>query len=69
MVLNNIRKFRIEFGMSQTEFAEAIRISLPHLQRIEAGVQPVRLEVAGRISESLSQPLDKIFPAARRLLT
>ena len=61
---NNIRTLRVAKGLSQTELAEMIGTSQQQIQRIEAGRQAIRLDLALGVAEALGQRLERIFPAA-----
>jgi len=62
---NKIRQYRISKGLTQRALAEAAGTSQQQVQRIEAGVQAVRIETAMRICAAVDQTLDKVFPSTR----
>jgi transcriptional regulator with XRE-family HTH domain len=54
--------------MTQRQLAEAAETSQQQIQRIESGVQTARIDMALRISAALEAPMEKVFPAARKVL-
>ena len=61
-ISNNIRKLRFENGeMSQQALADAIGVTRQTVFAIEKGKYSPSLEVAFRIAETFSVPLDKVF--------
>jgi transcriptional regulator with XRE-family HTH domain len=66
---NRIKRLREKAGLSQRQLAAAAGTSQAQLQRIEAGVQEARLELAVRLSHALAQPLDQVFPGAMKTLS
>jgi transcriptional regulator with XRE-family HTH domain len=65
---NNLRKLRERAKFSQRELATKVGTSQQQLQRIEAGVQAVRLDLAARLSAALGVRLDELFPKAAKPL-
>lgn len=63
--LNRIRVFRQELGLSQKALAANIGTSQQQIQRIEAGAQSVRHDLAIKISAALGAPVGTLFPAIR----
>lgn len=63
MVENNIKSLRQKKGMTQRQLAEAAETSQQQIQRIEAGVQEARFDLAARISKALDEPLEQVFPS------
>ncbi|MEC4890959.1 MAG: helix-turn-helix transcriptional regulator [Nitrospira sp.] len=61
--LNRIRVFRQELGLSQKALAANIGTSQQQIQRIEAGTQSVRHDLAIKISAALGAPVATLFPA------
>ncbi len=59
---NNIAKVRSELGLSQRALAELVGTSQQQIQRIESGVQTVRLDLAARIADAMKLSLPEIFP-------
>lgn len=68
MSINRIRQYREKKALSQRQLAEAVGTSQQQIQRIEAGVQAVRLDIAAHIAAVLGEPIDAVFPAARKAL-
>ena len=60
---NLIRQKRKAFGLSQRALADSIGTSQQQIQRIEAGVQTARLDLAVSIAEALKSSLSEIFPS------
>lgn len=61
-ISNNIRRFRFEQGeMTQLALAAKIGVTRQTVNAIEAGKYSPSLEVAFRIAEVFSQPLDAVF--------
>jgi transcriptional regulator with XRE-family HTH domain len=63
MAKNRILQLRKSRGLTQRALAELAGTSQQQVQRIEAGVQGVRLELATRMAEALGCHLADIFPA------
>ena len=59
---NRIRELRLKKKLSQMELAKKAETSQQQIQRIEAGVQAVRFDLAARISGALGEPLERVFP-------
>lgn len=68
MSINRIRQYREKKALSQRQLAEAVGTSQQQIQRIEAGSQAVRLDIAARIAAVLGEAIGTIFPAARKAL-
>jgi transcriptional regulator with XRE-family HTH domain len=64
MAENRIKELRKAKGLSQQQLAEAARTSQQQIQRIEAGSQHARFDLATRISAALGEPVGKVFPSA-----
>ena len=64
---NKIREARLERGLTQKALADLSGTSQQQIQRIEAGVQSARLELAGAISRALGTSLEAIFPGTEGL--
>lgn len=60
---NRIRECRVAKGMTQRQLAEAAGTSQQQIQRIEAGVQATRFDLATRICAALGLTLQEAFPA------
>jgi len=60
---NRISQLRKSRGLTQRALAELAETSQQQVQRIEAGVQGVRLELAARIANALGVKLGEIFPS------
>lgn len=65
---NNIGKKRGSMGLSQRALADAVGTSQQQIQRIEAGIQAVRLDLASRIATALNASLAEVFPKIGREL-
>ncbi|MGD9803446.1 MAG: helix-turn-helix transcriptional regulator [Hyphomicrobiaceae bacterium] len=63
MPANNIKKLRSKKGWTQKQLAEAAETSQQQIQRIEAGIQDARFDLAVRICTALGEPMDRVFPA------
>ncbi|MBR0939272.1 helix-turn-helix transcriptional regulator [Bradyrhizobium jicamae] len=68
MFENRIKEFRQAKGLTQRQLAEAAETSQQQIQRIEAGNQLARFDLAARISAALGQPVTKVFPSAEPAL-
>ncbi len=64
MFENRIKELRKVKGLTQRQLAEAAATSQQQIQRIEAGHQLARFDLAARISGALGQPISKVFPSA-----
>lgn len=64
MTPNSIRALREKKGISQKQLAKAVETDQRHIQRIEAGVQKPRFDLALQISLTLDVPMEKVFPTA-----
>jgi transcriptional regulator with XRE-family HTH domain len=64
MFENRIKELRKAKGFTQGQLAVAARTSQQQIQRIEAGNQLARFDLATRISAALGQPIHKVFPSA-----
>lgn len=62
MAQNRIRELRTRKKLTQKQLAEAAGTSQQQIQRIEAGIQDVRFDLATRVSEALGEPLERVFP-------
>jgi transcriptional regulator with XRE-family HTH domain len=69
MVKNNIKSFRVKHGMTQRGLAKAADTSQQQVQRIEAGVQNVRLDLAERLASALHCSVRDLFPELRKALS
>jgi transcriptional regulator with XRE-family HTH domain len=65
---NQMRELRESKKLSQRQLAELVRTSQAQIQRIEAGVQAARLDLAIRIAEALGTSLEGVFPGLRQAL-
>ena len=68
MLKNRIREFRNARGMSQRQLASKVSTSQQQIQRIEAGVQAARLDIAARICAAFDESMDQVFPATKKIL-
>lgn len=64
---NKIREARLRKGLTQKALAELAGTSQQQIQRIEAGLQSARLELASAISRALESTLEEIFPGTEGL--
>ncbi len=67
-IKNNIKPLREKIGLSQRALAKAAGTNQSQLQRIEAGVQEVRLDIAVRICKALGVVMDEVFPKTKKIL-
>lgn len=63
MTPNSVRKAREGKGLTQRALAALVGTSQQQIQRIEAGVHGVRLDLATRIADALGASLPQLFPA------
>jgi transcriptional regulator with XRE-family HTH domain len=63
MAKNHLPELRKSLGLTQRALAELAGTSQQQVQRIEAGVQGVRLELAVKIAAVLDRELAEIFPS------
>jgi transcriptional regulator with XRE-family HTH domain len=63
-----IKQFRQEKKLSQRDLAKLTGTSQQQIQRLEAGISPIRLDLAVRISNALDLPMEKVFPALSPVL-
>lgn len=70
--MNNIAKIRKSRGLNQTQLAELVGVSQPHISRIEKGDQGPPLSLFIQVAEALGVSLSDLFTsdlgAARRFL-
>ncbi len=59
---NNLRNLRSEKGLTQAQLAEMAALSQQQIQRVEAGVHAVRIDIAASIATALGVNLGTIFP-------
>ena len=60
MVGENIRKYRIEKGMTQIELANAVHISTPMMCQIERGTKSVSFNLAKEIAKVLEISIEML---------
>ena len=65
---NLVKQLRQNKSLSQRDLAKLCAISQQHLQRIEARISPIQLNLAIRISDALVAPVNKVFPAFSPIL-
>lgn len=65
---NRIKEFRQSKKLSQRALAKLSNISQQHLQRLEAGSAPIRIDLALTISEALGSQIGKVFPTLAPIL-
>jgi transcriptional regulator with XRE-family HTH domain len=58
---NNLRKFREEKNLSQTQFAEECKISRAYYGRIERGEHSATIELCQKISDFLGIHISDLF--------
>ena len=63
MPKNRIAALRKERGLTQRALADRVGTSQQQVQRIEAGLQGVRLELANKIAAAFGKELVEVFPA------
>lgn len=61
---NNVRILRRKKRMTQNALADAAGTTQQSVQRIEAGLQSTRFDVAARICTALGHPIEDVFPSA-----
>lgn len=66
---NAIRELRARKSLSQRRLAELVGTSQQQIQRIEAGRQAARFDLAARICTALEAPMEKVFPETAAPLT
>jgi ribosome-binding protein aMBF1 (putative translation factor) len=59
---DSLAKLRLSRGMSQTQLAEAIGTSQPHIAKIEAGALQLFWSTAIKIADALAVSLDELRP-------
>lgn len=69
MSKNRIRELRTEHGLTQGQLADIVGTSQQQIQRIEAGFQAARLDLAARICAALGNPMHQVFPATKKIVT
>lgn len=67
MIKNNIKRLRSEKGLTQRQLAEQAGTSQQQIQRIEAGLQAARVDLADRIATALGVSLNDLFPDLAKL--
>ena len=58
---DNIRKRRTELGLSQTELANKVGVSMRTIQRIEKGETHMRMTIAISLSRALDVSIDSLL--------
>ena len=61
---NHIKELRNTRGLTQRQLADAVGTSQQQIQRIEAGVQTIRFDLASKISKALAADMTRVFPSA-----
>lgn len=61
MLENRVEELRKAFGMSQEEFAKALKVSRQTISSIETGKYNPSLELAFAISDFLGKSIEDIF--------
>lgn len=67
MAKNRLKELRNAAGLTQRELAALAQTTQQTIQRIEAGVQSVRLALAARIAQALQASLLEVFPSEKPL--
>lgn len=62
MPKNNIKELRLRRKITQHQLAQAICSSQQQIQRIEAGIQSVRVDLAMKICNVLNSTMQEVFP-------
>lgn len=57
-----LRAFRLEAGMNQTELAKALGVTFQQVQKYEKGVNRVSASMLFRAQKALHQPINAFFP-------
>lgn len=65
---NRMRELREARKLSQRQLAELVGTSQQQVQRIEAGLQAARIDLAIKIAEALGGSLGDVFPGLRQAL-
>ena len=58
---NNLRKFRIEKGLSQEELAEKARVHRTYIGSVERGERNITINVMEKISIAIEKPITEFF--------
>src|SRR5262245_37266976 len=66
MSQNHIHNLRKSKGLTQSQLAAQVGTSQQQIQRIEAGVQAARLDLAVKIAEVLGAKLGDVFPKLKK---
>lgn len=66
---DSLAKLRLRRGMSQTQLAQAIGTSQPHIAKIESGSLQLYWNTATKIADALAVSLDEIRPLIKTLKT
>lgn len=64
--MNNIKKIRQILGWTQAELAERAGTSQQNIQRIEAGSQNAKLDLAIKICVALDKSMAEVFPKSEK---
>lgn len=59
---NRVKEFRKKLNLSQGELAEKAQTSQQQIQRLEAGVQVPRIDLATRLAKVFKLPVETLFP-------
>ena len=60
-IVNTIRSFRVEFGMTQQQLGAKVGLTRQTIIALEAGKYSPSLETAFRIAEVFGVPLEALF--------
>ena len=66
IVARNIRRLRVERGVSQEAFAVDAGIDRTYVSRLERGLENPTVAVLERIAGALAVPITELFAAPRR---
>jgi transcriptional regulator with XRE-family HTH domain len=61
IVGENMRKLRMDRGLSQEEVAHRVDITPSYLGQVERGQRNVSIDVMGRVAEALDVPLVRLL--------
>jgi DNA-binding XRE family transcriptional regulator len=68
MFENRVQEVRLLKYLTRKQLAQAVDANLQQIQRIEAGIQHIRFDLARRICVVLGEPLEKVFPTSKAAL-
>jgi len=59
---NQVKKLREAKGLTQTQLAKRVKTSQQQIQRVEAGIHAVRVDLAAALAVALDENLGTVFP-------